>query len=114
MNPASGGTPARASIKTNIAVPISGSLRASPDNADNRLAPPSISSRPRTRNAPNLNATNPKRMLAYSSVAHAGYMLAAMTAVGAWKWGEVDAPADYADAIVAAVLGIFGQFIVPI
>ena len=51
-----------------------------------------------------LGSTNPKRMLAYSSVAHAGYMMAALTAVGAWKWGEVDAPADYAEAIVAAVL----------
>ncbi len=51
-----------------------------------------------------LGSANPKRMLAYSSVAHAGYMLAAMTAVGAWKWGEVEAPSDYAEAIVAAVL----------
>ena len=51
-----------------------------------------------------LGSTNPKRMLAYSSVAHAGYMLAALTAVGAWKWGEVEAPSDYAEAIVAAVL----------
>tara|TARA_B100000242_G_scaffold290257_1_gene261403 strand:- start:757 stop:2466 length:1710 start_codon:yes stop_codon:yes gene_type:complete len=51
-----------------------------------------------------LGSTNPKRMLAYSSVAHAGYMMAALTAVGAWKWGEIDAPVDYAEAIVAAVL----------
>ena len=51
-----------------------------------------------------LGSKNPKRMLAYSSVAHAGYMMAALTAVGAWKWGEVDAPAEYAEAIVAAVL----------
>ena len=51
-----------------------------------------------------LGSTNPKRMLAYSSVAHAGYMLAALSAVGAWKWGEIDAPADYAEAIIAAVL----------
>jgi len=35
-----------------------------------------------------LTSTNPKRMLAYSSVAHAGYMLAALTAVGAWRWGH--------------------------
>ena len=35
-----------------------------------------------------LGSTNPKRMLAYSSVAHAGYMMAALTAVGAWKWGD--------------------------
>jgi len=33
-----------------------------------------------------LGSTNPKRMLAYSSVAHAGYMLAGLTAVGAWTW----------------------------
>ena len=51
-----------------------------------------------------LGSTNPKRMLAYSSVAHAGYMMAALTAVGAWKWGNVEAPGDYAEAIVAAVL----------
>ena len=51
-----------------------------------------------------LGSKNPKRMLAYSSVAHAGYMMAALTAVGAWKWGEVEAPAEYAEAIVAAVL----------
>ena len=51
-----------------------------------------------------LGSTNPKRMLAYSSVAHAGYMMAALTAVGAWRWGEIDAPADYGEAIVAAVL----------
>ena len=35
-----------------------------------------------------LGSTNPKRMLAYSSVAHAGYMLAALTAIGAWNWDE--------------------------
>ena len=51
-----------------------------------------------------LGSTNPKRMLAYSSVAHAGYMMAALTAVGAWHWGHVEAPADYAEAIVAAIL----------
>ena len=33
-----------------------------------------------------LGSTNPKRMLAYSSVAHAGYMLAAITAIGALNW----------------------------
>ena len=49
-----------------------------------------------------LGSTNPKRMLAYSSVAP-GYMLAAMTAVGAWKWGG-RCTCNYADAIVAAVL----------
>ena len=51
-----------------------------------------------------LGSTNPKRMLAYSSVAHAGYMMAALTAVGAWRWGEIEAPAEYGEAIVAAVL----------
>ena len=51
-----------------------------------------------------LGSKNPKRMLAYSSVAHAGYMMAALTAVGAWRWGEIEAPGDYAEAIVAAVL----------
>jgi NADH-quinone oxidoreductase subunit N len=51
-----------------------------------------------------LGSTNPKRMLAYSSVAHAGYMMAALTAVGAWKWGDVEAPGDYAETIVAAIL----------
>ena len=51
-----------------------------------------------------LGSTNPKRMLAYSSVAHAGYMMAALTAVGAWHWGHVEAPVDYAEAIVAAIL----------
>ena len=35
-----------------------------------------------------LGSTNPKRMLAYSSVAHAGYMLAAITAIGAWNWDD--------------------------
>lgn len=33
-----------------------------------------------------LGSTNPKRMLAYSSVAHAGYMMAAITAIGALNW----------------------------
>jgi proton-translocating NADH-quinone oxidoreductase chain N len=51
-----------------------------------------------------LGSTNPKRMLAYSSVAHAGYMMAALTAVGAWHWGHVEAPADYAEAVVAAIM----------
>ena len=35
-----------------------------------------------------LGSKNPKRMLAYSSVAHAGYMMAALTAVGVWNLGE--------------------------
>ncbi len=61
MNPASGGTPASANMNTNIAVPINGSLLARPDSADNRLAPPSISSIPKTRKAPSLNATRTNR-----------------------------------------------------
>ncbi len=51
-----------------------------------------------------LGSQNPKRMLAYSSVAHAGYMMAALTAVGAWRWGHISAPVDYANVIIAAVL----------
>lgn len=51
-----------------------------------------------------LGSKNPKRMLAYSSVAHAGYMLAALTAVGAWRWGHIDAPSDFATVIVGAVI----------
>ncbi len=35
-----------------------------------------------------LGSNNPKRMLAYSSVAHAGYMMAALVAVAAWKTGS--------------------------
>jgi NADH-quinone oxidoreductase subunit N len=50
-----------------------------------------------------LGSKNPKRMLAYSSVAHAGYLLAALTAVGAWRWGHVDMPEHYATAILAAI-----------
>ncbi len=50
-----------------------------------------------------LGSKNPKRMLAYSSVAHAGYLLAALTAVGAWHWGHVDMPEHYATAILAAI-----------
>ncbi|MDP6869565.1 MAG: NADH-quinone oxidoreductase subunit N [Candidatus Poseidoniaceae archaeon] len=51
-----------------------------------------------------LGSKNPKRMLAYSSVAHAGYMMAALTAVGAWRWGHISAPANYANVVIAAVL----------
>lgn len=51
-----------------------------------------------------LGSTNPKRMLAYSSVAHAGYMLAALAAVGAWVSGDIEGPADYGTAIIGAVL----------
>ena len=48
-----------------------------------------------------LGSTNPKRMLAYSSVAHAGYMLAAITAIGALNW-----EADHADASRTAALAV--------
>ena len=46
-----------------------------------------------------LSSDNPKRVLAYSSVAHAGYMLAAVSAVGS---GLADGPAS--EMIVVAVL----------
>ena len=46
-----------------------------------------------------LSSDNPKRILAYSSVAHAGYMLAAVSAIGS---GLADGPAS--QMIVMAVL----------
>ena len=46
-----------------------------------------------------LSSDNPKRVLAYSSVAHAGYMLAAISAIGS---GLADGPAS--EMIVVAVL----------
>tara|TARA_B100000212_G_scaffold171206_1_gene128704 strand:- start:1865 stop:3556 length:1692 start_codon:yes stop_codon:yes gene_type:complete len=51
-----------------------------------------------------LGSENPKRMLAYSSVAHAGYMLAALTAIGAWNWGLAEDAEGAMDVIVAALL----------
>ena len=53
-----------------------------------------------------LGSTNPKRMLAYSSVAHAGYMLAAITAIGALNWedGHVDLSNDAALVVVTALI----------
>jgi proton-translocating NADH-quinone oxidoreductase chain N len=51
-----------------------------------------------------LGSQNPKRMLAYSSVAHAGYMLAALTAIGAWNWGLVENSGNAKDVVVAALL----------
>ena len=51
-----------------------------------------------------LGSQNPKRMLAYSSVAHAGYMLAALTAIGAWNWGLVENSGNAKDIVVAALL----------
>ena len=46
-----------------------------------------------------LSSDNPKRVLAYSSVAHAGYMLAAVSAIGS---GLADGPAS--EMIVVAVI----------
>lgn len=54
-----------------------------------------------------LSSTNPKRMLAYSSVAHAGYMLAALVAVGAWRSIGVEntgMPIDAMELTIAAVI----------
>ena len=53
-----------------------------------------------------LGSTNPKRMLAYSSVAHAGYMLAAITAIGALNWEpeHLNASNDAALAVVTALI----------
>ena len=53
-----------------------------------------------------LGSTNPKRMLAYSSVAHAGYMMAAITAIGALNWedGHVDMSNDAALVVVTALI----------
>ena len=53
-----------------------------------------------------LGSDNPKRMLAYSSVAHAGYMLAGLTAIGAWNWDPTLAGhgGDAAVMIMTAIL----------
>jgi len=53
-----------------------------------------------------LGSTNPKRMLAYSSVAHAGYMLAAITAIGALNWdaAHADTSRTAALAVVTALM----------
>ena len=54
-----------------------------------------------------LGSQNPKRMLAYSSVAHAGYMLAALTAVGVWNLGEEalsPAAQEASEAVLTALL----------
>ena len=53
-----------------------------------------------------LGSTNPKRMLAYSSVAHAGYMLAAITAIGAWNWDETLSgdPGEAAIVVLTALM----------
>ena len=52
-----------------------------------------------------LGSENPKRMLAYSSVAHAGYMMAALVAVAAWKSGNFeDNGIKAAELIIGAVI----------
>jgi proton-translocating NADH-quinone oxidoreductase chain N len=53
-----------------------------------------------------LGSTNPKRMLAYSSVAHAGYMMAAITAIGALNWesDHVNLSNDAALVVVTALI----------
>ena len=58
-----------------------------------------------------LGSTNPKRMLAYSSVAHAGYMLAAITAMGAWNWDDSLA-GDGGEAAVTVLTAIIFHLVV--
>ena len=58
-----------------------------------------------------LGSTNPKRMLAYSSVAHAGYMLAALTAVGAWNWSE-SLSGDAAEAATMVLTALMFHMVV--
>jgi len=62
-----------------------------------------------------LTSDNPKRILAYSSVAHAGYMLAALTAIGSGL-ADADATALLMTAVlfhlVVLLLFKFGAFLV--
>lgn len=62
-----------------------------------------------------LGSDNPKRMLAYSSVAHAGYMLAAITAAGLWNIsGDVSAQDEAILAsrtVLAAILFHLGVLV---
>ena len=58
-----------------------------------------------------LGSTNPKRMLAYSSVAHAGYMLAAITAIGAWNWDDSLA-GDGGESAVAVLTALIFHLVV--
>ena len=58
-----------------------------------------------------LGSDNPKRMLAYSSVAHAGYMLAALTAVGAWNW-DATVSGDASAAAVAVMTALLFHLVV--
>ena len=58
-----------------------------------------------------LGSTNPKRMLAYSSVAHAGYMLAAVTAIGAWNWDD-NLSGDPGEAAVVVLSALIFHLVV--
>ncbi len=58
-----------------------------------------------------LGSTNPKRMLAYSSVAHAGYMLAAITAIGAWNWDDSLA-GDSGESAIAVLTALIFHLVV--
>tara|TARA_B100001113_G_scaffold133943_1_gene109812 strand:- start:27761 stop:29449 length:1689 start_codon:yes stop_codon:yes gene_type:complete len=62
-----------------------------------------------------LSSENPKRMLAYSSVAHAGYMLAAIAAIGSGL-GDIDSNILIVTAVIfhltILVLFKFGAFLV--
>ena len=58
-----------------------------------------------------LGSDNPKRMLAYSSVAHAGYMLAALTAVGSWHW-DAAVSGDAGAAAVAVMTAVIFHLLV--
>ena len=62
-----------------------------------------------------LTSDNPKRMLAYSSVAHAGYMLAAIAAIGSGL-GDIDSNVLIITAVIfhltILVLFKFGAFLV--
>ncbi len=58
-----------------------------------------------------LGSTNPKRMLAYSSVAHAGYMLAAITAIGAWNW-DSSLSGDPSQAAIAVLTALIFHLVV--
>ena len=54
-----------------------------------------------------IGSQNPKRMLAYSSVAHAGYMMAALVSVAAWKNGsfsETNNEVMAAELIVGSII----------
>ena len=54
-----------------------------------------------------LSSQNPKRMLAYSSVAHAGYMMAALVSVAAWKNGsfsESENSIQAAELIIGSII----------